>query len=100
MAEGNLGRSRYPAKFVFAGNTIERLQFYYYGPGPRPTMRQLKGFAKRFGVDRIVTGLGTDYPSLTQMHAFGPLQVLGGVAVAPACGYDSLAGDTRRIQGQ
>jgi len=35
-----------------------------------------------------------------QMHAFGPLQVLGGVEVAPACGYDSLAGDTRRIPGQ
>jgi hypothetical protein len=34
------------------------------------------------------------------MHNFGPLQVVGGAFVAPACGYDSLAGDTRRIPGQ
>jgi hypothetical protein len=103
IAEGNLGRDEYPAKFVFADRTIEQLQFYWYGPGPRPTMLQLKkNFATRFHVDRMVSviGAGTSYPSTTQMHAFGPLQVIGGVAVAPACGYDSLAGDTRRIQGQ
>jgi hypothetical protein len=33
------------------------------------------------------------------MHTFGQIQDFGGVLVAPACGYDSLAGDTRRIAG-
>ncbi len=103
IAEGNLGRDRYPAKFVFADRAVEQLQFYWYGPGPRPTMQQLKSFARDFHVDRMVSvtvGPDTPYPNTTQMHAFGPLQVIGGVAVAPACGYDSLAGDTRRIPGR
>ena len=64
-------------------------------------MQQLKGFARRFHVDRIVTVLGSDdYPDTALVPLSGPLQLIGGVAIAPACGYDSLAGDTRRISGQ
>jgi hypothetical protein len=29
------------------------------------------------------------------MHSFGALQLIGGVLVAPACGYTSLVGDAR-----
>ena len=100
LSEGNLGRDTYPPSFVFADPTVTALQFYYYGPGPRPTMAALKTYAKRRHVDRVVTLQTSPYPSGVQMHAFGPLQVLGGVLVAPACGYNSLAGDTRRIPGQ
>ena len=100
LAEGNLGRDTYPPRFVFADDTVNALQFYWYGPGPRPTMAALKTYAKRRHVDRVVTLQSSPYPDSTQMNAFGPLQIIGGVDVSPACGYDSLAGDTRRIPGQ
>jgi hypothetical protein len=100
ISEGNLGRDTYPPRFVFADNTVGALQFFWYGPGPLPTMAALKTYAERRRVDRVVTVLGSRYPSPTQMHTFGPLQELGGVWVSPACGYPSLAGDTRRIPGQ
>jgi hypothetical protein len=100
LAEGNLGRDTYPPKFVFADDTVNALQFYWYGPGPLPTMAALKTYAKRRHVDRVVTLQSSPYPDSTQMNAFGPLQIIGGVYVSPACGYDSLAGDTRRIKGQ
>jgi hypothetical protein len=99
MAEGHLGRDTYPPKFVFADPTVVALQFYWYDRDGRPTMRQLKSFAKRRSVDRIVSVEPLDYPSGPQMHTFGRIQDFGGVLVAPACGYDSLAGDTRRIPG-
>jgi hypothetical protein len=100
ISEGNLGRDTFPPRFVFADPIVNRLQFYYYGPGPRPTMPELRTYARRRRVDRIVALETSDYPSGAQMHAFGPLQVLGGALVSPACGYDSLAGDKRRIRGQ
>jgi hypothetical protein len=102
IAEGNLGRDRYPAKFVFADRTVEALQFFSYDPANSPTMPALKAWARRFHVDRMVAvqGASPAWPSLDQMHAFGQLQVLGNAGVAPACGYDSLAGDKRRIPGQ
>ena len=98
MVEGNLGRDTYPPSFVFADPTVTALQFYYYGPNPRPTMPQLKVFAKRRHVDRIVSLESGGYPDAFEMQAFGPSQLIGGVFVAPACGHDSLADDTRRIQ--
>ena len=98
IAEGNLGRDRYPPQFVFANHTIEQLQFFW--SGTRPTMGQLFRLMKDFRVDRVASVVAAGYPNTTQMHAFGPLQVLGDVAVAPACGHDSLAGDKRRIPGQ
>jgi hypothetical protein len=100
LAEGNLGRDTWPPKFVFASPTVESLQFNWYGPEPLPTMAALKAYARLERVDRIITLVSSPYPSGEQMHAFGPLQGLGDVLVAPACGYDSLAGDRRRIPGQ
>ncbi len=102
MAEGNLGRDTFPPNFIFATRTGQTLQFLSYDPAQSPTMAALKAWAKHFHVDRMVAvqGVSPAWPSLTQMHAFGPLQVLGGAGVSPACGYDSLAGDKRRIPGQ
>jgi hypothetical protein len=95
MAEGNLGRDTYPPRFVFADPTVVALQFYWYGPQPRPSMQQLKTYALRRRVDRIVSVEADGYPSGPDMRAFGPVQSTGGVFVAPACGYTSLAGDSR-----
>jgi hypothetical protein len=100
MAEGDLGRDTYPPRFVFGNPTVTALQFYWYGPGPRPTMKELLAFAKSDDVDRIVSLVSIGYPNGTQMWAFGPLQVIGGMYVAPGCNLKSLAGDTRVIPGQ
>jgi hypothetical protein len=99
-AEGNLRIDTYPPRFVFADPTEVALQFHWYGPGPRPTMQELRLFAKRRSVDRIVSVEADGYPNGTEMHAFGPVQAIGGVFVAPTCGYVSLAGDTRGIPGR
>jgi hypothetical protein len=56
-----------------------------------PTMDNLLGFAGRKGVDRIVTAASSEYPSARQMKRFGPVQRVGDVLVAPACGAPSLA---------
>ena len=75
--------------------TINALIFQFEDPATRPSMSDLLALAKRRHVDRVVTATFDAWPSGTQMHAFGPLQALGDVYVAPACGYTSLAGDTR-----
>lgn len=56
----------------------------------RPTMNMLLAFAARHGVDRVVVVEGTDYPSAWQLRRFGPVERVGGVLVAPACGLPSL----------
>ncbi len=96
IAEGTLVHNNQPENFA-ADPTVNALLFEFLDPSTRPTMGELRGLATRRHVDRIVSvvGDGGAYPSGTQMHSFGPLQVLGGVYVAPACGYNSLAGDTR-----
>jgi len=101
LAEGDAGRDTYPQTFVFTPVAAE-LQFEF--PDKVPTMGQLSAFAKTHRVDRFVSVQIDDppdgYPTGSEMNAFRPVQYLGGVVVAPACGYDSLAGDTRRIPGQ
>ena len=67
-------------------------------PNVRPTVKQLRSYATSHRVDRFASVVVHAYPDGNQLHHFGPLQVLGGVAVSPACGYDSLAGDKRRIE--
>ena len=99
MAEGNLGRDLYPPKFVFTDPVVEKLQFQW-AQGVRPTPAQLAGYVRRHHVDRVLSVEADGYPTGVQMHRFGPLQGYGGVLIAPACGYDSLTGDTRRISGQ
>ena len=98
MAEGDAGRDTYPANFVFTP-VVSELQFEFQD-NVRPTMPQLLSFARSDHVDRIVSVEVHTYPDGTEMHSFGPVQLIGGVLVAPACGYNSLAGDKRRIPGQ
>jgi len=96
IAEGTLGHNDQPASFV-SDPTVFALIMESQNPGARPDMAQIMALAKRRHVDRIVSAVddGGAYPSGVEMHAFGPLQVLGDAYVAPACGYDSLAGDKR-----
>jgi hypothetical protein len=60
-------------------------------------MDAILALVKRRHVDRDVSAasVGWIYPNSTQMHAFGVLQQDGDIFIAPACGYPSLAGDTR-----
>jgi len=98
MAEGSMGRDNYPPNFVF-DPIVSMLQFGFIDPKVRPTTKQLASYAKTHRVDRFASVEVHAYPDGNQLHRFGEVQVLGGVVVAPACGYDSLAGDTRRIPG-
>src|SRR5262249_22763076 len=98
MAEGNMGRDNYPPGFVY-DPIVYKLQFEYVN-NVRPPVRELRVYATSHHVDRFASVEVHAYPNGNQLHRFGPLQVLGGVMVSPACGYDSLAGDTRRIPGQ
>ncbi len=90
LAEGDLGRDTYPPKFVFADETVQALQFFYEGPDPRPTMDQLKAYAKLRDVGRIISVASGGYPSGSDMQAFGLVQTIGDVYVSPACGDDAL----------
>ena len=93
IAEGTLGHNNQPKNFV-SDPTISKLLFAY--PDTRPSMDEILALAKRRHVDRIATVAQNDpFPDGTDMHFFGPLQVLGDVFVSPACGYTSLAGDSR-----
>jgi len=98
MAEGSMVRDNYPPNFVF-DPIVSMLQFGFIDPKVRPTTKQLASYAKTHRVDRFASVEVHAYPDGNQLHRFGEVQVLGGVVVAPACGYDSLAGDTRRIPG-
>ncbi len=55
-----------------------------------PTPAQIIGLVHRKKIDRIVSVDIYVHPNGKQMHRFGPLQGLGGVGVAPACGYPSM----------
>lgn len=65
-------------------------QLDFMGAQGLPTMAALRAFAARHGVDRVVSVIGNDYPDRRQMRAFGRVEELGGVLVAPACGTPSL----------
>jgi hypothetical protein len=91
MPEGDMGRHNYPPRFVFAPITSV-LQFQN---ADRPNMAGLLSFARAHRVDRFVALEGYAYPDGTMMHSFGPVQLTDGVLVSPACGYTSLADDTR-----
>ena len=55
-----------------------------------PSVDALLAFAARHEVDRVVSLDGDGYPTKSQLRAFGPVQQIGGVEVAPACGLPSL----------
>jgi hypothetical protein len=88
--KGTLGHSDVPKSFV-ADPTANKLLFQFLDPGTRPSMDELKAFAARHRVDRIVSVAGDDaYPTDSDLHAFGSVQEIAGVYVAPACGRPSL----------
>jgi hypothetical protein len=94
IAAGTLGHNNQPKTFV-SDPTVSALVFEN-DPSARPSMDQIHALAARRHVDRILSVAQNDpYPDGTEMRAFGEMQELGNVFVAPACGYRSLAGDTR-----
>jgi hypothetical protein len=64
----------------------------YWSDRGVPSIDALRAFAARHGVDRVVSIAGDGYPTSSQLRAFGPVEEIGGVEVAPACGRPSLAG--------
>jgi hypothetical protein len=86
-----------------ADPTVVLLDFY--GDRGQPSMDAIWAFAKRHDVDRIVALPGVGYPTRRQLEAFGPVQSLGGVYVAPACGTApltarSLPASARRVAAE
>ena len=99
MVDGTLGHNDQPRNFV-ADPTIYKLVFQFLDPATHPSMEELRGLAKRRGVDRIVSApVYGQYPDQRQITAFGPTQQLGGVWIAPFCGAVSLNGDRRPAPG-
>jgi hypothetical protein len=63
------------------------MSFAYDG---HPTTGRLLAFVATHRVDRVVSVIGDDYPSRAQLERLGPVERVGGVYVAPACGAPSL----------
>jgi hypothetical protein len=84
MAEGYL-TPKPPPPFI-DDRLVQKLTYTYELAGPA----QILGFAHRKRVGRVLSTVIDQHPSGTVMHRFGPLQVLGGIMVAPACGYPPL----------
>ncbi len=55
-----------------------------------PTPAQIIGLARRKKIDRIVSVDIYVHPNGTELHSFGEMEGLGGVGIAPACGYPSM----------
>ncbi|HEX4519785.1 MAG TPA: hypothetical protein VH063_09420 [Gaiellaceae bacterium] len=55
-----------------------------------PTPAEIIGLVHRKKIDRIVSVDIYVHPNGVEMHRFGSLQDVGGVGVAPACGYPSM----------
>ena len=66
---------------------VWELSFADYG---RPTIDRLLAFVAIHHVDRVISLANSDYPNRAQMARFGPVELIGGVLVAPACGHASL----------
>jgi hypothetical protein len=84
MAEGYLTPK--PPKPFIDDPLVQKLTYTYELAGPA----QILGFARRKHVGRVLSTEIDQHPSGLVMHRFGPLQVLGGMMVAPACGYKPL----------
>ena len=84
MAEGYL-TPKPPPPFI-DDRLEQKLTYTYELAGPA----QILGFAQRKHVGRVLSTVIDQHPSGLVMHRFGPLQVLGGMMIAPACGYPAL----------
>jgi hypothetical protein len=63
---------------------------YFFGDRGIPSADAFLAFAARHRVDRFIAVPGTAFPTAAEMKAFGPVQRIAGVAVAPACGSPPL----------
>jgi hypothetical protein len=84
MAEGYL-TPKPPPPFI-DDPLVQKLTYTYENAGPA----EILAFARRKQVGRILSTEIDQHPSGLVMHRFGALQVLGGMMVAPACGYPPL----------
>ena len=66
---------------------VWELSFADYG---HPTIDRLLAFLAIHHVDRVISVPAGGYPNRTQMASFGPVELIGGVLVSPACGHESL----------
>ena len=89
MAEGYL-TPKPPPPFI-DDKLVQKLTFTYELAGPA----QILGFSRRKHVGRVLSTEVDQHPSGLVMHRFGPLQVVGGMMVAPACGYPPLTPQPR-----
>jgi hypothetical protein len=83
MAEGDLGRDHLPKPFL-ADPVANRLTFQFSVPGrplAPPTAAQLRGFARRHGVDTTVILDDQPFPKPGRL----PSEHLGGATVSPPC---------------
>jgi hypothetical protein len=94
MDDGNLGPTVVEQGFI-ADPTIDALLPGYDVPSRQPSMAELLGLARRRHVDRIVSALSATYPTRAELRFFGPVQQVGDVLVAPACGSPSLLAGVR-----
>jgi hypothetical protein len=86
MAEGYL-RPKPPAAFL-EHPTVQKLTY----TADDPTPEEILSLARDKKVSRVLSVERYQHPSNDEMKRFGALQVVGGVAVAPACGNPPLAG--------
>jgi hypothetical protein len=66
------------------------VELNYFSDRGQPTAESLRAFAVRHRVDRFVTLSNQSYPSRALLRTLGPVEEVGGVFVAPACGQSSL----------
>jgi hypothetical protein len=85
MPEGYLAPAP-PAKNLASDPLIRKLTETIENPTPG----EIVAFAKNKQVDRIVSVKIYVHPNGHEMRRFGEVQDLGGVLVAPACGYPSM----------
>jgi hypothetical protein len=78
--------------------TVYALNFISYDS--LPTMEALLVFAATHDVGRIVSVVGSGYPTAHQMEAFGSVEQIGGVLVAPACGKPPLTSKPLTASGR
>jgi hypothetical protein len=58
--------------------------------GSRPAISSLLAFASRNRVALVIATVTAGYPTDAQLRAFGPVERIGGVLVAPGCGEPPL----------
>ena len=90
LAEGYMSPIVYGAPPISSFQRDPTVFALTFVPDGLPTMNSLLAFAGRHEVGRFVSVISHGYPSAQQMRRFGPVERIGGVLVAPACGQPPL----------